>query len=83
MAKTYMKPAFAFHQIPLAGGVGTGCNRKGTSAEYVCGIYDKSTGLTLFSDSSNCNFAPQTDENGNPKGVCYRVPLGDAVIFNS
>ena len=79
MAKlNYTKPAFAFHQIPLVTGGGTGCSYNWQATDSNCSVYDPDLEMTIFVEGNGaCEIA------GNPEDFCYTVPLADHNIYTS
>ncbi|MBO4894381.1 MAG: hypothetical protein J5562_05670 [Clostridia bacterium] len=79
MAKlNYTKPAFAFHQIPLVTGGGTGCSYNWEANDQNCTVTDPDLGMSIFTQGNGyCEIA------GDPSDFCYTVPMADHNIYNS
>jgi hypothetical protein len=77
--KKYLKPDIEFFELNLSTTISTGCNMSSNSAPQICPVeIPGQGGLTIFQKGGCDAYAPGLQDT-----ICYHVPLGDLVVFES
>lgn len=84
MRKKYSTPMVLFEKFSLSTNIAATCNAQANATERSCGMaYDGEgfEGMSVFVQGITGCHLVEDDREYN--GVCYDVPMGTSILFNS